>query len=237
MKLKPSPTLIGSFILAALAVGAAALVIFGGHNPLAARRRLVVFFDESVTGLDRGAAVKVRGVHGGRVLSLVPTMSPGSNEAVVAVVCDMNAKALTGADGTPVDLSDADTLRALVGQGLRARLKPAGLSGEYTVDLDFYDPRRYPAREAPSWARSTQPYPAVPALRSVTGELLDDLESAMRNLREADLGAVSRELSGGDIKKTVRQIGDAAASVKALADYLERNPSAIISGKKAPAKP
>ncbi len=233
MKARPNPTLIGSFILAALALGTAALLVFGGRNPLARHRRLVVYFEESVGGLDRGSAVKVRGVYGGRVLSLTPTLSPDGRETVVSVVCDMTSTALTGADGKAIDLSDAVRLRELVAQGLRARLTPAGLTGEFSVDLDFYDARRYPVRPEPEWLRGRVSYPSVPAVRSLTGQLLEDLEAAMRSLHEADLGVLSRELGNGGLKKTLQQIGDAATSVKQLSDYLERNPNAILSGKKA----
>jgi paraquat-inducible protein B len=237
MKLKPSPTLIGGFILGAIALGAASVLLFGGRNPMAPKRRIVIYFDESVAGLDQGAAVKLRGVHSGRVLSLVPTLSPDSLTTVVAVICDLSGGELTAAGGRPVDLSDPATLKGLVAQGLRARLKPAGISGESAVDLDFYDPRRYPVRPSPPWLESAQPYPSVPSIPSVTAELLDNLEAFMRQLRKADFAGVARQLSAADYKKTLQQIGDAAASVKDLADYLERNPSSILSGKKVPGKP
>jgi paraquat-inducible protein B len=39
---------------------------------------------------------------------------------------------------------------------------------------------------------------------------------------------------GDDLAVTLQQLGEAADSVKRLADFLERNPSAIITGRKAP---
>lgn len=241
MTLKPSPALVGSFILGALALGAAALVLFGGANPLSARRRLVVYFDESVSGLDRGAAVKLRGVRCGRVLSLTPTLSPDSRRPVVAVVCELDEGELRSPDGKPVDLLEPGRLKALVDEGLRARLKPAGFSGEYAVDLDLYDPRRYPLPAAPAWTAGGSPYPSIPAIPSATGELFDDLQMAARQARSADLAGLSRRLQAflgnADVDKALQRIGDAADAVKDLADYLERNPRSILSGKKVPAKP
>jgi paraquat-inducible protein B len=220
--------------MGALAVMSAALLIFGGHSPIGSRRRLVVYFNESVAGLERGSAVKVRGVHGGRVSSMAPFMDPGTGAAVVAVVCDMRKGALTRAGGAPLDLGDRATVERLVAQGLRARLEPTGLSGEYSVALDFYDPKQYPASPPPAWAGALQPYPCVPSVRSLGGQLIDDLGAVMRGLRRADLEGITKQLGDGELRKTLRQIGDAAVSVKNLADYLERNPSAVISGKKAP---
>ena len=259
MNIKPSPTLIGAFVLGAIALGAAALLCFGGRNPFSPRRRLVVYFDESVAGLDRGSAVKVLGVQSGRVHALIPMLSPDSRSAVVAVICEMTGRELNRIGGGSVDITDPAVLDSLVAQGLRARLKAGGLSGGYTVDFDIYDPARYPSRPAPAWTVGAHPYPTVPAIPSVTGELVDNLQNVMQQLRKADFeglahklagadinkvlqrigdAAVSvKELSGDDAKKTLRQIGDAAFSVKDLADYLERNPNSIISGKKVPAKP
>jgi len=39
---------------------------------------------------------------------------------------------------------------------------------------------------------------------------------------------------GEEAFKTLQHISDAADSLQRLADYLERNPNAIITGKKAP---
>ena len=236
MKAKPNPTLLGSFIMGALAVMSAALLIFGGHSPLGSRRRLVVYFNESVAGLERGSAVKVRGVHGGRVVSLAPFIDQDTGAAVVAVVCDVGKGALTDAGGAALDLGDRATVIRLVEQGLRARLEPTGLSGEYSVALDFYDPKQFPASAPPSWAERLEPYPSVPAVRSLGGQIIDDLGAVMRGLRRADLEGLSKQLGDGTLSKTLRQIGEAAGSVKNLADYLERNPNAVLSGKKAPEK-
>jgi paraquat-inducible protein B len=247
MSLKPSPAVVGAFVLGAISLGAAALLSFGGRNPFAPRHRLVVYFDESVAGLERGAAVKLRGVQSGRVVSMVPTLGPDSRAAVVAVICEMSGNELARAGGGSVELSDAASLKTLVDQGLRARLKPAGLSGASTVDLDFYDPRRYPLQPVPAWTEGARSYPSVPAIPSVAGELIDDLQAVMHQLRKQDFEGLVRnlggaavsvqDLSGAEAKKTLKQIGDAAVSVKELADYLERNPNSIISGKKPPAKP
>jgi hypothetical protein len=236
MKVEPSPTVVGSFVLGALALASAALLFFGVRNPFVAPKRLVVFLQESAAGLSRGAAVKFLGVPSGRVVAIIPTLGPQPGSSIVAVVCDVSSGRLEGPGGRPIDLSDPPTVRTLVAEGLRARLMLASFSGEYTMNLDFYDPRRYPAKMAPEWAAATQPFPEVPAIPSVTGELLDNLEGALRGLRSADIESLVRNLQAADFKGTLQKIGAMADSIKQLADFLERNPNAIISGKKA-AKP
>jgi paraquat-inducible protein B len=71
------------------------------------------------------------------------------------------------------------------------------------------------------------------------------LQSALKRteatLEQFDAAAVtvrrfvdSQQNLGGDADAALRQLTDAAASVERLADFLERNPSALVSGRKPP---
>lgn len=67
-------------------------------------------------------------------------------------------------------------------------------------------------------------------------DLHDTLDSAQKSMAQlqqtvAGTSGVQREFS-----HTLAEIARAAAAVRVLADYLERNPSSIIEGKPAPAK-
>ena len=66
MKTKVSPTIVGLFVLGALTLGVAALLMFGGVNFFSKPQRFVVYFEESIHGLDLGSPVKLRGVRVGR---------------------------------------------------------------------------------------------------------------------------------------------------------------------------
>src|SRR4051794_14659609 len=52
MKAKVSPTIVGAFVIGAMVLGVVALFAFGGVNFFAKPQRFVVYFDESVHGLD-----------------------------------------------------------------------------------------------------------------------------------------------------------------------------------------
>ena len=66
MKTKVSPAVVGMFVLGALALGVIALLSFGGLSLFSKPQRFMVYFDESVHGLDLGSPVKLRGVRVGR---------------------------------------------------------------------------------------------------------------------------------------------------------------------------
>ena len=67
MKTKISPAVVGVFVLGAMLLIVVALLSFGGVNFFSKPQRFLVYFDESIHGLDLGSSVKLRGVRVGRV--------------------------------------------------------------------------------------------------------------------------------------------------------------------------
>src|SRR5690606_38614440 len=109
-------------------------------------QRFVVYFDESVHGLDRGSQVKLRGVRVGRVIDLTIRYDPQRNDSVVAVVCEFSKDVINDNRGQPINITDRAELQGLVERGLRARLEVQALAtGMLFVGLDFRDPQEYPA--------------------------------------------------------------------------------------------
>ena len=73
MKTKISPAVVGMFVIGAMMLIIVALLAFGGVNFFSKPQRFLVYFDESIHGLDMGSPVKLRGVRVGRVLSMRTT--------------------------------------------------------------------------------------------------------------------------------------------------------------------
>lgn len=121
MKTKISPTVVGLFVLGAILLGVIALFSFGGVNFFSKPERFVVYFNESIHGLDQGSPVKLRGVRIGRVVGMkvraIPGVSADEPRSVVAVVCELSRDVVANAAGEPVDVSDRGELQQLVDQG------------------------------------------------------------------------------------------------------------------------
>ncbi len=78
---KPSnPTLIGSFVLGAIALLVVAVLLFGGAALFASKRTLVSYFPGSVQGLREGSSVVLNGVRIGYVkdIRLQGELKPGN---------------------------------------------------------------------------------------------------------------------------------------------------------------
>ncbi|MDP3073090.1 MAG: MlaD family protein [Opitutaceae bacterium] len=332
MKTKVSPTIVGAFVIGAVVLGIVALFAFGGFNFFAKPQRFVVYFDESVHGLDQGSQVKLRGVRVGRVVDLTIRYDGQSNRSVVAVVCEFSKDVISDNRGQPINVTDRAELQAMVQRGLRARLEVQGwATGLLFVGLDFLDPMENP----PSVAVPDDRFVIVPFVPSAIAEYQASITEILAGLRKIDFDGISKGLttlmadvrrhldgvdlrgvteqwkragaqvetlvSGPDMKRafetlntaiaelrgtiakidrqvdpmakdvhvtladaqqavksfhdaaaaardflraqsglgddlavTFERVGEAAESVKRLADFLERNPSAIITGRKVP---
>ncbi len=226
MKTKVSPTVVGAFVIGAFALGLIALLTFGGFHFFEKPQRFVVYFggDETISGLDQGSPVKLRGVRVGRVVNLNIRYDQTKNDSVAAVVCEFNQDAIRGADGAPLNVSSREQLQTLIDRGLRARLEVQSLAtGLLFVGLSFDDPR-----ESPDPGLRDSRYAVVPALPSAISEFQSSLTEILTNLKRTDFAALSRgltgliadtrkQLDGLDVKGTVEQWKKTGAQLEALA--------------------
>jgi len=192
VKTRISPAVVGLFVLGAMLLGLVALLTFGGVNFFSKPQRFVVYFDESIHGLDLGSPVKLRGVRVGRVTDLSVRYDAASNKSVVAVVCELSRNMIIDDKGQAIDVSDRAALQTLVDHGLRAQLGVIGLAtGLLFVELDFYDPRQYPAESRLTDA----PRIVVPAVPSTISEYQASLTEILSDLRRVDFAGLSRNLN------------------------------------------
>ena len=70
MKKRINPTRIGVFVVGAIALAVAAVIVFGGGRFFAEKETYISFFEGSVFGLNQGAAVNCRGVRIGSVTDI-----------------------------------------------------------------------------------------------------------------------------------------------------------------------
>jgi paraquat-inducible protein B len=147
-------------------------------------------------------------------------------------------------------------LERLIARGLRAQLKTGNiLTGKLYVDLDFYpDAKKQELR----MAEGHQVLPTVPTsieeiTRSVNtvldkvrefpfGKIGADMTQTLANLDKAIVQADGTLKSidtlfakdsplTQELQDTLRELSDAARSLRVLADYLERHPEALLRGK------
>ena len=194
MKTKVSPTIVGFFVLGAFLIGMIGLFSFGSLNLFGQPQSFMVYFDETVSGLDAGSPVKLRGVRVGRVKTLSLTYDDGSRKSVVAVLCELNRDVMFNENGDPIDVADRAELEHLINRGLRAQLGIIGLAtGLLYVELDFKDPLEYPE---PTRDTVHLDYAIVPAVPSTIAEFQATFTDILADVKEIDISALAAEFSG-----------------------------------------
>lgn len=163
MSKKANPALIGLFVIGAVALAAAGVLVFGSGKLLKETRRVVTFFEGSVVGLKQGAAVLFRGVPVGTVAEVFALVDRESLELDVSVLLELDPGSVRDASGgtgptRPVD----EVVETLVEKGLRSKLIPESLvTGQLAVELDFH-----PGAAAVYRAPADSAYPEIPSVPS-----------------------------------------------------------------------
>ena len=190
MKSKISPATVGMFVIGALLLFVVGFLSFGGSNIFKKPARFMIYFDESVSGLDPGAPIKFYGVRVGRVAAVSARYDASSRKALVQTVCEINRSVVTDAAGKEIDLTNAAELQTFIDRGLRAKLNFTGITGLLFVELSIEDPRVYPAN--PRFM--TEPLPVVPAITSPISEVQQSIVEIVADIKQVDFAGLSKQV-------------------------------------------
>jgi paraquat-inducible protein B len=198
---KTHPRLVGAFVLGAILLVVAAVVLLSTGAWFQKRWHCAVFFPGSVKGLDKGAPVTFRGVKIGEVKEVTPFLTGKEPPIQIEVVLEIRGGVVQAPEGVAplyTGRSDEGFAQELIKRGIRARMLSASLlTGQRYIDFDFQP--QEPARIAGISRR----YPELPttptALEKMSekagqffdkladlplDQMLDDVRKALQSLRE-----------------------------------------------------
>jgi phospholipid/cholesterol/gamma-HCH transport system substrate-binding protein len=202
---RASPTLVGVFVLGALALAVAGLVVFGSGKLFRRTERFVAVFSGSVNGLSVGAPVKFRGVQVGSVSQILlglPGMTLPELRIPILIDIDQTTARRLGAMVNP---ADPVTLAALIDQGLRAQLQLESIvTGVLFVQLDLF-----PNTPATFYLPPNSGYLEIPTQPTLLQEASQTAADLVAKLRDIDFEGVATS------------IRDAARGVSTLTDSPE----------------
>jgi paraquat-inducible protein B len=282
---------VGAFVLGAVALAIAAVLLWGSRSVFEKKSAYVCYFPGAVNGLTKGAPVKYRGVEIGAVKEVRIRFHQAPGDTRIPVLIEVWEKRLRelGTDGGPTP----QRLPELIGRGLRARLETQSVvTGVLYVSLDYFPGSTVVMSELPN-DEGIAEIPTLPTdleeASKAVSQLLDNLKhldakgaaeaitkaaTAIGDLvRDPELKAAidrlpslvlaAKELVVGlngsatqtlatarttlegasgalapqgplavDLTRTLNSVDKAATAVRDLADFLRRNPHAIIAGTK-----
>ena len=105
MRQQANPTLIGGFIVGAVALIVIGLLVFGRGRFLTEQRTSVLYFDDALEGLSVGAPVTFQGVRIGSVRNIQVQYLPREGEFRVPVFIDIEPGRVkeVGVGGRPME--------------------------------------------------------------------------------------------------------------------------------------
>jgi len=140
MAKQTSKTLIGGFVVGAVALIVAGVLVFGSGKFFQERYKYVLFFPGSLKGLSVGAPVLFQGVQVGSVTDISLEASAEDLTLQIPVTIEIHPRKFKVVRGKRRKRSDPyETLSVLVERGLRAQLQQQSfVTGQLMIGLDFY---------------------------------------------------------------------------------------------------
>lgn len=194
---------LGLVILAGLVLGLGLIWYLGGQQiGLAATAES--YFSESVQGLDVGAPVKYRGVTLGHVtdIGLVSAEYPDARLVTKRIYRLVFVRFVIDEAKTGREMNTAKAIKL----GLRVRLASQGITGLSYLELDFVDPKMYPATEVP-WQPKADYIPSIP---STLFRVQNAVQEVLAKLSRADIDRVIGSI-GGLVQEMQRQLAEGDA--------------------------
>lgn len=192
MRTKTSYLLIGVFVIAGFLLITAGVVVLAAG----ARDRDVILaeslFEESVSGLEVGAAVRFRGVRVGRVTNVTVAGALYSQTQKPYVVVRFE---LFGPDGFPLERL-RDALPQRIEEGLRVRLASTGITGTAYLEADILpNADKYPPKPR-DWDQlfGAEARVYVPSAPSALSRVVSGVDDLLDQFTRADLPALAKEL-------------------------------------------
>jgi paraquat-inducible protein B len=225
---RTNKALIGAFVVGAAVLLVMAIVLFGSGMLFKQSDKYLLFFDGSVKGLSEGAPVIFRGVKIGHVKDISLAYYPENKKVLIPVIIDVELSRVQGVAEKP----GYPDYKMLVNQGLRARLEVQNfITSQLMISFDFF-----PDKPVKTYGL-IKSYPELPTL-PISPDIFDvmnelPVKEISDNLDETVAG-INRLVNSEGISvldSTLREVTQAARSIRLFVEYLEEHPEALLKGK------
>ena len=226
-----SPTVIGAFVVGAVALLIVAVIALGSGQLFRKTQQFILYFDGSVNGLRIGAPVKFMGVEVGSVKDLRLEMQGASGVHMIPVIIEIDLKKVIRRGVAREEAMDPNTIREFVKQGMRAQLLTESfVTGVLYVGFGWFPetPLRFVQQPGGHFQ-----YDEIPTVPTGLEEAQDAIVRVVKKLDEIDFKALA-----GSLTKTSDRFGELASSpalksiLKSLDDDMPELRGAILDFRK-----
>ena len=230
--------MIGGFVVIALLILAASLVIFGSGKFFKKTVKCVMYFHGSVKGLTVGSPVLFQGVQIGSVVSIVLEIDPTKMQLQIPVVIEYEPDKFQVAGGAKVPRDPRKTIPILIDRGLRAVLTTQSfITGQLAIEIGFYPGTPVVmAKETGEY----KGYIEIPTIPSTTQKLFDalaklDLERLQKHL-ESTLDGIDKLANNPNLPASLQALKETLQDTRKLVKRVDREVGPLAKSTKKAVK-
>ena|SRR5208337_1828637 len=211
MSKQANTKLIGGFVVGAIVLTVTGILLFGSGKFFKHERKFVLFFQDSVKGLNIGAPVDFKGVKVGTVTDVKIVLNKKDLSLLIPVTIEIDPDRITFDErmselGKLVEKRGTKTfIQLLIKEGLKAQLAMQSLvTGQLGIHLDFYPDK--PIRLVGAYPDYTE----IPTTESSLSALENKLENLplteIADKVEKTLDGIEKLVNSPDLKETLVSI-------------------------------
>lgn len=221
MKQKASLSLIGLFVVGASLLAAGVVLMYGAGEYFKKKESFVLYFNDSLKGLDVGAPVRFMGVKVGNVTGVELVFDKANLSFCTPVYIDVDTSRITlrdygpGNDETVGALDEKAFRKNLIDRGLRAQLKINSLlTGMLYVDLGFHPDKPYALNNK---IKGVEEIPTVISDMAQFSKAIEGIPvEALVDRMISAVESIDRLISSAEDKHTLENVNEAVLEFKGL---------------------
>ena len=222
-----SNTLIGAFIAGAVVLAVAAVIIFGSGRFFTKTFANVMYFRDSVKGLNVGAPVLFRGVKIGSVRNIELRYDGKDLSFLICVLVEFDPRRMVYIGHAP----GTEHTDELIKKGLRARLELQSMvTGQLAINLDFF-----PDRPARLLGLDTK-YPEIPTIASEIDEFINTAQQIpLKELAQKAMSAlegIDRIVNSPKVATGLDALSESLKEVRTVVHKIDNQIDPVLANMK-----
>ncbi|WPJ96381.1 MlaD family protein [Coraliomargarita algicola] len=190
----PNPQIVGIFVTVMLVLIVGMVMYFGTASFLNRSTHFILFFDQSVNGLQVGSPVKFRGVPVGEVKRImIRAEGQGEASTAIPVIIEINRSRVENDLGVAQSVFAPESIQKSLDRGLVAQLNLESIiTGQLFVEFSF-EPGK--ALSTKTHLEEVNGIVEIPTLNSSLDQITADVAQIIADIKALDLQELSQNLN------------------------------------------
>jgi paraquat-inducible protein B len=220
MAKQASKMMIGVFLIIALFLLIASLVVFGSGKFFTKTQKFVMYFNEPVKGLDVGSPVLFQGVAVGSVISIDIIADPIKRQANIPVIIQIELDRFKFRKPSET-LNPQKDMPLLIEKGFRGVLTMQSLiTGKLLIELDYYPGTPLILKNID---KEYIEIPTIPSTTSKLAQALDKLDlEAIQTKLESALDGIAKLVNNPDLSASIGHLKETLRDARKLVNRVDR---------------